>query len=149
MPPEKNQTDEKEPTAEVPSIVNALNNKVKFEIYGEEMLEKRVNLQRQSESFTVDEFRALMGVPNDKLKKFGSFNKHCLQVALAEVNQLMDFHVEIGMVKRGRSVEKLTLLWMKKDDDGMREAAAERERSRIGRKVRREGKMQRIVFEEA
>ena len=128
-------------------IMYALKSKYSIRLY--EMLEKRVNLQRQSESFTVDEFRALMGVPNDKLKKFGSFNKHCLQVALAEVNQLMDFHVEIGMVKRGRSVEKLTLLWMKKDDDGMREAAAERERSRIGRKVRREGKMQRIVFEEA
>ena len=42
MPNEKNQTDEKEPTPEVPSIVNALNNKVKFEIYGEEMIEKRV-----------------------------------------------------------------------------------------------------------
>ena len=42
MPNEKNQTDEKEPTVEVPSIVNALNNKVKFEIYGEEMIEKRV-----------------------------------------------------------------------------------------------------------
>ena len=42
MPNEKNQTDEKEPTVEVPSIINALNNKVKFEIYGEEMIEKRV-----------------------------------------------------------------------------------------------------------
>ena len=42
MPNEKNQTDEKEPAAEVPSIVNALNNKVKFEIYGEEKIEKRV-----------------------------------------------------------------------------------------------------------
>ena len=42
MPNEKNQTDEKEPTSEVQSIVNALNNKVKFEIYGEEMIEKRV-----------------------------------------------------------------------------------------------------------
>ncbi len=42
MPEKKNQrvnqnlTDEKEPAAEVP------NNKVKFEIYGEEMIEKRV-----------------------------------------------------------------------------------------------------------
>jgi len=42
VPNEKNQTDEKEPTVEVSSIANALNNKVKFEIYGEEMIEKRV-----------------------------------------------------------------------------------------------------------
>jgi len=42
VPNEKNQTDEKEPAVEVSSIVNALNNRVKFEIYGEEMIEKRV-----------------------------------------------------------------------------------------------------------
>lgn len=59
----------------------------------------------------------------------------------------MDFHVEIGIIKRGRSVEKLTLLWMKKDAAGVREAVAERERSRVGRKNRREGTVERVQFE--
>jgi plasmid replication initiation protein len=125
-------------------IMYALRSKYSIRLY--EMLEKRVSLKKQSETFTVDEFRALLGVPNGKLPRFGEFNKHCLKPALAEVNQLMDFHVEIGVVKRGRSVEKLTLLWFKKDDDGVREAAAERERSRIGRKARREGRIERVEY---
>jgi len=44
VPNEKNQTpdDDKERIADAPNNVDALGNKVKFEIYGEEMIEKRV-----------------------------------------------------------------------------------------------------------
>ena len=44
MPNEKDQTpdNDKAPTVDVPNKVDALSNKVKFEIYGEEMIEKRV-----------------------------------------------------------------------------------------------------------
>ena len=44
MPNEKNQTpdNDKETTAAVSNNVDASKNKVKFEIYGEEMIEKRV-----------------------------------------------------------------------------------------------------------
>lgn len=126
-------------------IMYALKSKYAIRLY--EMLEKRVGLNKQSDAFTVDEFRALMGVPAGKLPRFADFNKHCLKPALAEVNQLMDFHIEMGVLKRGRSVEKLNLVWLKKDADALQEAAAERERSRIGRKARREGTVERIAFE--
>ena len=44
MQNEKNQTpnNDKEPTVNALNSVDALNSKVKFEIYGEEMIEKRV-----------------------------------------------------------------------------------------------------------
>ena len=44
MPNEKNQTpdNDKERIADTPNNADALSNKVKFEIYGEEMIEKRV-----------------------------------------------------------------------------------------------------------
>ncbi len=44
MPSEKNQhpNNDKEPTVNALDNVDALNSKVKFEIYGEEMIEKRV-----------------------------------------------------------------------------------------------------------
>ena len=44
MPNEKNQTpnNDKEPTVNTLNSVDTLNSKVKFEIYGEEMIEKRV-----------------------------------------------------------------------------------------------------------
>ena len=127
-------------------IMYALRSKYSIRLY--EMLEKRVGMNRQSETFTVDEFRALLGVPNGKLPRFADFNKHCLKPALGEVNQLMDYDIEIGVVKRGRSVEKLTLMWLEKEPERRKAAAAERERSRIGRKARREGRIDRVVFED-
>jgi putative transposon-encoded protein len=44
VPNEKNLNpkDDKEPTVDAPNDIDALSNKVKFEIYGEEMIEKRV-----------------------------------------------------------------------------------------------------------
>ena len=126
-------------------IMYALRSKYSIRLY--EMLEKRVGLAKQSETFTVEEFRALMGVPHGKLPRFADLNKHCLKPALAEVNQLMDFHIEMGVVKRGRTVEKLSLLWLKKDPEAIKEAAAERERSRVGRRARRERIVERIKFE--
>jgi putative transposon-encoded protein len=44
VPNEKNQTpdNDKEPVADIPDSKDTLSNKVKFEIYGEEMIEKRV-----------------------------------------------------------------------------------------------------------
>ncbi len=50
MPNEKNQTpnDDNEPTVDARNNVNALSNKVKFEIYGEEMIEKRVKSSGKS-----------------------------------------------------------------------------------------------------
>ena len=42
MPDEKNQNDDQKPDEDRESVVDAPNSKVKFEIYGEEMIEKRV-----------------------------------------------------------------------------------------------------------
>jgi len=128
-------------------IMYALRSKYSIRLY--EMLEKRVRLNRQSETFTVDEFRALLGVEKGKLPRFADFNQHCLKPALAEVNQLMDYAIEIGTIKNGRTVASLMLTWMPKDAEAKKEAAAERERSRIGRKARREHTIDRVVFEQS
>ena len=42
MPDEKNQNDDQKPDEDRESVVDTPNSKVKFEIYGEEMIEKRV-----------------------------------------------------------------------------------------------------------
>ena len=42
MPNEKNQTNDQNPDNDKEFAVDTINNKVKFEIYGEEMIEKRV-----------------------------------------------------------------------------------------------------------
>lgn len=128
-------------------IMYALRSKYSIRLY--EMVERRIGLIKQHEEFTIDEFRALLGVPDGKLDRFADFNKHCLKSALEEVNHLTDFNVEVMAIKKGRSVEKLQLSWMKKSPDALKRAYDERERSRIGRQARWHGSVETIRFDDS
>ncbi len=112
-----------------------------------EIVQKRINLeQRQSEQFTVAELRALLNVPKGKLDRFADFNKYALQPALNELNALSEYTVEVGMVKAGRRVTHLKLLWIQKDFEGRMAALREVERCSVGRKARIEGKVAEPVL---
>jgi plasmid replication initiation protein len=126
-------------------IMYALRSKYSIRLY--EMVERRIGLMKQYEDFSVDEFRAMLGVPEGKLDRFADFNKHCLKPALAEVNQLTDFTVEVMAIKKGRTVEKLRLAWFKKSPAQLRAAHDEREKSRIGRQARWHGSVEVITFD--
>lgn len=127
-------------------IMYTLRSKYSIRLY--EMIERRIGLNKQHEEFTIDEMRAKLGVPPDKLERFADFNKYCLKPALEEVNHLTDFIVQIGAVKRGRAVEKLHVTWLRKSPAELRDAHDERERSRIGRSARRDGRVEVISFDE-
>jgi hypothetical protein len=124
-------------------IMYLLRSKYSIRLY--EMIEKRINMSMQSETFTIDTFRALLGVPDDKLPRFADFNKHALQPALLEINQLTDYVVTVAAVKRGRTVEKLLMTWIKKSPQQLKSAADERQRSRIGRSARRQARVEIIL----
>jgi plasmid replication initiation protein len=126
-------------------IMYALRSKYSIRLY--EMVERRIGLMKQYEDFSVDEFRAMLGVPEGKLDRFADFNKHCLKPALAEVNQLTDFNVEVMAIKKGRTVEKLRLAWFKKSPAQLRAAHDEREKSRVGRQARWHGSVEVITFD--
>ncbi|MFT4117922.1 replication initiation protein [Bradyrhizobium sp.] len=124
-------------------IMYSLRSKYSIRLY--EMIERRIGMAKQSEEFTVDELRGMLGVPEGKLERFADFNKYCLKPALQEVNFLSDFVVDIGVVKRGRAVEKLFVTWLRKDPDEMRNAFDEREKSRVGRHARSRGRIDVIA----
>lgn len=126
-------------------IMYALRSKYSIRLY--EMVERRVGLTKQFEEITVDEFRALLGVPEGKLDRFSDFNKYALKPALEEVNHLTDFVVRIATVKQGRAVQKLLLSWDRKTPEQITAAHNERERSRIGRQARWRGEIEDIVFD--
>jgi plasmid replication initiation protein len=128
------------------NIMYALRSKYSIRLY--EMIERRIGLTKQYEEFTVDAFRAMVGVPEGKLERFADFNKYCLKPALDEVNHLTDFHVEISAIKQGRAVEKLFMTWLKKSPADMNRAQDEREKSRVGRRARWHSKVERITFNE-
>lgn len=127
-------------------IMYALRSKYSIRLY--EMVERRIGMIKQYEEFTIDEFRALLGVPEGKLERYADFNKHCLKPALDEVNHLTDFEVNILAIKKGRSVEKLHLGWIKKSPNALKRAFDEREKSRIGRLARWNGSVETIRFDD-
>lgn len=126
-------------------IMYALRSKYSIRLY--EMIERRIGLTKQVEQFTVDEFRALLGVPEGKLERYADFNKHCLKPALEEVNHLTDFIVTVMAIKKGRTVEKLQLMWFKKSPVQMQAAYDEREKSRVGRQERWNGSVEMVRFD--
>jgi plasmid replication initiation protein len=123
-------------------IMYTLRSKYSIRLY--EMLERRIGLEKQYDEFSVDELRSMLGVPEGKLERFADFNKYCLKPAIEEVNHLSDFIVEISAVKSGRAVSKLMMMWFRKSAEERRQAHDEREKSRIGRKARMTGRIERI-----
>src|SRR3546814_1402725 len=76
-----------------------------------EMIERRIGLEyKQSEEFTIAELRGLLNVPEGKLERFADFNKYCLKVAQEEINKLCPFWVEFTPIKKGRKVERVSMM---------------------------------------
>src|SRR3546814_4912704 len=88
-----------------------------------EMIERRIGLEyKQSEEFTIAELRGLLNVPEGKLERFADFNKYCLKVAQEEINKLCPFWVEFTPIKKGRKVERVSMMWLPKTMSGRRDA---------------------------
>lgn len=116
-------------------IMFALSSKYALTLY--EMVQKRGNLKyRTTDRFTLDELRAILGVPEGKLATWSNLNLRALQPAVAEVNHLADFMVSISPIKTGRKVTHAEMRWWRKDADGVGASARELSYSKIGRKER-------------
>jgi Initiator Rep protein, WH2/Initiator Replication protein, WH1 len=121
--------------------------KSKYALALYEIVQKRVGLKfKQAENFTVDEMRALLGVPRDKLRRFPDLNKYALQPALREVNALSEHHVTIGMIKKGKRADQLMLMWQEKTPEEKRAVFREIERCSVGRSARIRGAVQTVTF---
>ena len=121
--------------------------KSKYALALYEIVQKRVGLKfKQAENFTVDELRSLLGVPKDKLTRFPDFNKYALQPALREVNALSEHHVTVGMIKNGKRVEQLMLMWQEKTAEEKRQVFREIERCSVGRSARIRNTVESVTF---
>ncbi len=109
----------------------------------------RANLRVKEQSFGVDDFRALLGVEPGKLPLFKSLKQRVLDLAVAEVNGLTDFNVEIQTIREGGlSRGKLTgfrLWWEKKLAEEWRAVLDELDRPKVGRRARIRGKVEAVV----
>lgn len=74
-----------------------------------------VNLDHvTSKTFTVAEFRAVLGVPDGKLKRWNDVNNFALKPAIAEINQTSRLMLTATPNKIGRTVASVTLAWEEK-----------------------------------
>lgn len=116
-------------------VMFALSSKYALTLY--EMVQKRGNLRwRSSERMSLDALRGVMGVPRGKLTTWSNLNLRAITPAVAEVNALSDFQVEIAPVKTGRRVTHVELRWWRKDGRGEQAAARERDVASVGREER-------------
>ena len=112
------------------------------------VLSLRAGLRKTSEEYTVDELREVLGVPAEKLMDWKSLRRRALEPAISEVNQLAGFYAGFAPIKRGRKIVGVALTWGLKDNQAKAEAMKELERSKIGRKARREGRIEMVTLEE-
>lgn len=108
----------------------------------------RSNLRVEEQAFSVDDFRALLGVESDKYPGFPQLKQRVLDPAVAEVNGLSDFTVELELLREGGQLRgKLTgfrLRWEKKSSEAWRAVLDELLRPKVGRKARIRGRVETI-----
>lgn len=102
---------------------------------------QRYQMDHPSLTLDIETLRKLLNVPEGAYKDFGILRTRTIDRAMAEVNQLAPFRVEMPeekMKRKGRKIEEVTLDFHAKDEDEAADTFLERERSSTGRKIRRE-----------
>jgi plasmid replication initiation protein len=94
---------------------------------------------KNTDEFTPDELRNMLGVPRGKLKEFSHFRQKVLIPAVDEINALSSHMGQIDAVRHGRKVVKLRLIWFAKDEQGLKTAYTEVQRHKADRKGRISG----------
>lgn len=98
-----------------------------------------------SHTYTLEEFRTVMGVPVGKYKTFGELNLHVIKPAVAEVNALASFGLHILPVKSGKKVAEIRVGWWPKNNAALSESFQELQRSKVGRRARAAGLAEHVV----
>jgi hypothetical protein len=109
----------------------------------------RINLKTDTQIFSIDDFREILGVDKNLLTRFPDFKRRVLDPALQEVNALSDYNVEIEVLRAAgprSSVNGYRLRWSRKTAEEWQAVLDELLRPKIGRKARIEGKVEAVSF---
>ena len=128
-------------------VMFAFTSKYALALY--EALCLRANLRVNEQSFSVEDFRALLHVEPGKLERFPDLIRQAVRIAVTEVNGLSDFNVEVYPIRQGGIVRgKLTgftLWWEKKEPAEWKAALDEQMRPKVGRKARLAGTVEHLT----
>lgn len=123
-------------------IVCSMTSKYAISLY--ELLQLRANMDRSIETFPIERFRELLGVPPDTYARADNFMRKVVEPALLEVNGLSDMGVQIELERlHSRApINAVTIAWWRKTGDEFRTAIDERNRSKVGRMARLRGQVE-------
>jgi hypothetical protein len=129
------------------AVVFAFTSKYALALY--ELVTARVNLKHiWQEEFSVEDFRALLGVPDGKLERIPNLLQRVIQPAALEVNGLADFGVQIEPIRKGGQQRGLVtgfrVAWWRKDIPDLQAAHHELKRVKTGRLARLRGKVDSV-----
>lgn len=128
-------------------VLSSFSSKYGIALY--EIIASKINLRKTSEEIDLEDLRQWLGVEDGKLSRWPDLKRFAVKPAVTEVNALSPYTVEIVPVRRGRKVIAVTVSWAKKQPFSPAEQAAAREvnRSRVGRKARLAGTVQRLAIQ--
>jgi plasmid replication initiation protein len=120
-------------------VVCCMTSKYAMAVY--ELVCLRANMERCIETFPVEKFRDLLGVPPGAYSNGPDFRRKVIEPAVLEVNGLTDIGVQVEMARRHprAPVTAVSLAWWRKEGDDFRAAMRERNRSKVGRMARLRG----------
>src|SRR5579872_121222 len=123
-------------------IVCSMTSKYAIALY--ELIQLRANLDKCMETFPIDRFRELLGVPPGTYARGDNFQRKVLDPAVLEVNGLSDMSLQIEQdrIHSRAPIHGVRLSWWRKSGDEFREAMQERNRSKVGRMARLRGQVE-------
>lgn len=129
-----------------PHVMFAFTTKYALALY--EALCLRRNLTRIEQTVSVEDFREMLGVPPNKLTTFKNLNSWAISPAVAEINALSDFNVEIDPVRQGGqqrgTITGYRVRWEVKEPEEWERVLAELMRSKVGRRARIRGTVEQV-----
>ena len=125
-------------------VMKSFSSKYAFALYEE--VSRRIGLSyKMTEELNVQGLRDLLGVEDGKLITHHNLRTKALEPALSEVNSITPYQVTIIPKKKGRKVVGFLMGWSIKDVAGMKQAYAELQRPKLGRKERLDGTSSTVV----
>ena len=116
-------------------VIMACTSKYAISLY--EHIAQKANLSLvTSHTYTVDEFREMVGVGDKLYPAYGDLNRHVIKPAVAEINALASFQLVALPIKQGKRVGKIAFSWHRKDEAAMKAAYQELQRPKLGRRSR-------------
>ena len=129
-------------------IVCSMTSKYAIALY--ELIQLRANMERSVETFPIDRFRDLLGVPPDTYARADNFQRKVIDPSVVEVNGLSDMSVQIELQRQHSRapIHAVTVAWWRKSGEEFRVAVQERNRSKVGRMARLRGQVELVAASE-